>query len=121
MPRDSVSLRLQRASSLAISGVVVAGCRKLFPASAGQCKSGIVASVQALPPTRSLSHTPALPAPAQTGHNRSPNNSVSRLTHQGKSYGSFASAPYARVIIAVVPSPGFELGTYRLQGGCSTN
>ena len=22
---------------------------------------------------------------------------------------------------AVVPAPGFELGTYRLQGGCSTN
>ena len=21
----------------------------------------------------------------------------------------------------VVPTPGFELGTYRLQGGCSTN
>lgn len=21
----------------------------------------------------------------------------------------------------LVPAPGFELGTYRLQGGCSTN
>jgi hypothetical protein len=23
--------------------------------------------------------------------------------------------------LKMVPAPGFELGTYRLQGGCSTN
>ncbi len=43
-----------------------------------------------------------------------------------KKAGTFANARFTGLLWMVldaymVPAPGFELGTYRLQGGCSTN
>ena len=49
------------------------------------------------------------------------NCSLARNSLQIRSFPKIAESGWMRWDLKVVPTPGFELGTYRLQGGCSTN